>query len=137
LFQSPIEQAEINFENEGGETYICGNPPYLGPKWQSTEQKEDLGRIFDGRVKSWKSLDYVAGWFMKAADHTLHTPTVTAFVTINSICRGQQVPILWPTIFHNGNEITFAHTSFKWANLVIPLLLQNPKFLMRYDAEVV
>lgn len=117
LFMSPLDQAQIDFANEGGETYICGNPPYLGSKWQSTEQKEDLGRIFDGRVKSWKSLDYVAGWFMKAADYGLHTPTVSAFVSTNSICQGQQVPILWPTIASTGHEIAFAHTSFKWANL--------------------
>lgn len=117
LFDTPLEQAAIDFENEGGETYICGNPPYLGSTWQSTEQKEDMGRIFDGRVKSWKSLDYVAGWFMKAADYALHTPTVSAFVTTNSICQGQQVPILWPALFADGHEITFAHTSFKWANL--------------------
>ncbi|KIN66226.1 putative DNA methylase [Sulfitobacter noctilucicola] len=117
LFDTPLEQAAIDFENEGGETYICGNPPYLGSTWQSGEQKEDMGRIFDGRVKSWKSLDYVAGWFMKAADYALHTPTVSAFVTTNSICQGQQVPILWPALFRDGHEITFAHTSFKWANL--------------------
>lgn len=117
LFHSPLDQAQIDFENEGGETYICGNPPYLGSTWQSTEQKYDLHRIFEGRAKGWKSLDYVAGWFMKAADYGLHTPTVTAFVTTNSICQGQQVPILWPFIFRNGHEITFAHTSFKWANL--------------------
>lgn len=117
LFMSPLDQAQIDFANEGGETYICGNPPYLGSKWQSTEQKEDLGRIFDGRIKGWKSLDYVAGWFMKAADYGLHTPTVSAFVSTNSICQGQQVPILWPLIFKTGHEIAFAHTSFKWANL--------------------
>jgi len=117
LFMSPLDQAQIDFANEGGETYICGNPPYLGSTWQSTEQKEDLQRIFDGRTKSWKSLDYVAGWFMKAADYGLHTPTVSAFVSTNSICQGQQVPILWPLIFQTGHEIAFAHTSFKWANL--------------------
>jgi len=117
LFMSPLDQAQIDFANEGGETYICGNPPYLGSTWQSTEQKEDLQRIFDGRTKSWKSLDYVAGWFMKAADYGLHTPTVSAFVSTNSICQGQQVPILWPLIFKTGHEIAFAHTSFKWANL--------------------
>ena len=117
LFMSPLDQAQIDFTNEGGETYICGNPPYLGSTWQSTEQKEDLQRIFDGRTKSWKSLDYVAGWFMKAADYGLHTPTVSAFVSTNSICQGQQVPILWPLIFKTGHEIAFAHTSFKWANL--------------------
>ena len=110
-------QAQIDFENEGGETYICGNPPYLGSTWQSAEQKDDLKAIFDRRCKSWKSLDYVAGWFMKAADYGTHTHTVAAFVSTNSICQGQQVPILWPLIFGTGHEITFAHTSFKWANL--------------------
>lgn len=110
-------QAQIDFENEGGETYICGNPPYLGSTWQSAEQKDDLKAIFDHRCKSWKSLDYVAGWFMKAADYGTHTPTVAAFVSTNSICQGQQVPILWPLIFATGHEIAFAHTSFKWANL--------------------
>lgn len=118
LFESPLEQAQIDFENEGGETYICGNPPYLGSTWQSPEQKDDLRRIFEKRAKSWKSLDYVAGWFMKAADYGLqHTPTASAFVSTNSVCQGQQVPILWPLIFETGHEITFAHTSFKWANL--------------------
>lgn len=117
LFGTPLEQSEIEFENEGGETYICGNPPYLGSKWQSEEQKADLGAIFDKRVKSWKSLDYVAGWFIKAADYGTKTQTTTAFVSTNSICQGQQVPILWPSIFQTNNQIVFAHTSFKWANL--------------------
>lgn len=117
LFHSPIDQSEIDFENEGGETYICGNPPYLGSTWQSVEQKEDLKQIFEGRTKSWKSLDYVAGWFIKAADYGQRTPTMSAFVSTNSICQGQQVPILWPLIFNTGHEIAFAHTSFKWANL--------------------
>lgn len=117
LFETPLNQAQIDFENEGGETYICGNPPYLGSKWQSAEQKAELGEIFDGRVKNWKSLDYVAGWFMKAADYGKHTPASAAFVSTNSICQGQQVPILWPAIFDTGCKIEFAHTSFKWENL--------------------
>ena len=117
LFATPLDQAQIDFQNEGGETYICGNPPYLGSKWQSKEQKDDLERIFEGRTKSWKSLDYVAGWFMKAADYGLYTPTVSAFVSTNSICQGSQVPILWQLILNVGHEIAFAHASFKWANL--------------------
>jgi hypothetical protein len=117
LFETPLDPPEIDFENEGGETYICGNPPYLGSTWQSKEQKSDLEAIFAHRVKSWKSLDYVAGWFMKAADYGMHTPCTAAFVSTNSICQGQQVPILWPLIFATGQEIAFAHTSFKWANL--------------------
>lgn len=117
LFATPLDQAEIDFANEGGETYICGNPPYLGSTWQSAEQKADLKAIFDGKTKSWKSLDYVSGWFMKAADYGIHTEAAAAFVSTNSICQGQQVPILWPIIFETGHEIAFAHTSFKWANL--------------------
>ena len=118
LFETPIDQAEIDFENEGGETYICGNPPYLGSTWQSVEQKDDLKAIFDHRCKTWKSLDYVAGWFMKAADYCTKTnAAAAAFVATNSICQGQQVPILWPLIFATGNVIGFAHTSFKWSNL--------------------
>jgi hypothetical protein len=117
LFSVPNQEAEIDFENEGGETYICGNPPYLGSTWQSSEQKDDLKLIFDGRTKLWKSLDYVAGWFMKAADYGTQTISAAAFVSTNSICQGQQVPILWRLIFGTGHEIAFAHTSFKWANL--------------------
>lgn len=117
LFNTPLNQAQIDFENEGGETYICGNPPYLGSTWQDDEQKNDLKAIFDHRTKTWKSLDYVAGWFMKAADYGTKTNAVAAFVSTNSICQGQQVPILWPLIFKTEHEINFAHTSFKWANL--------------------
>ncbi len=61
LFHSPLDQAQIDFENEGGETYLCGNPPYRGSQWQTDEQKSDLKAIFDGRAKNWKSLDYVSG----------------------------------------------------------------------------
>jgi hypothetical protein len=117
LFSTPLDQAEIDFENEGGETYICGNPPYLGSTFQSEEQKSDLGEIFKGRINTWKSLDYVAGWFMKAADFGRFTNAASAFVSTNSICQGQQVSILWPLIFHTKHVITFAHTSFKWSNL--------------------
>jgi hypothetical protein len=117
LFSTPLDQAEIDFENAEGETFICGNPPYLGSTWQSKEQKSDLKQIFGNLTKKWKSLDYVAGWFMKAAEYGKHTNGASAFVSTNSICQGQQVPILWPLVFKTGHEITFAHTSFKWANL--------------------
>jgi hypothetical protein len=117
FFHKPQDQAQIDFANEGGETYICGNPPYRGTKRQSDEQKADLEALFDHRLANWRSLDYVAGWFLKAADYGSRTITVSAFVSTNSICQGQQVPILWPEIFQTGNKILFAHTSFKWANL--------------------
>ena len=121
MFHEPRDQTEIDFENEGGETYICGNPPYLGALRQSAEQDDDLEAVFNHptnkRTDKWKSLDYVSGWFMKAADYGKHTPTASAFVSTNSICQGQQVPILWPLIFETGHQISFAYTSFKWANL--------------------
>ena len=117
LLQTPLDQAQIDFENEGGETYICGNPPYKGAREQLPKQKDDLKHIFESRIKDWKSLDYVAGWFMKAADYGTQTKSVAAFVSTNSICQGQQVPILWPSLFETGQEIVFAHTSFKWTNL--------------------
>ncbi len=117
LFLTPLDQPEIDFDNKGGETYICGNPPYHGSTYQSKAQKADLERVFKGSVKRWRSLDYVAGWFMKAADYMNSTRAASAFVTTNSINQGQQVAILWPALFAKGQKIVFGHTSFKWANL--------------------
>ncbi len=117
LFGTPLDQAEIDFENEGGETYICGNPPYVGSTWQSKEQKADIKRIFEGQSKTYGSLDYVAGWFIKAVEFGAHAKSAAAFVATNSICQGQQVSTLWPLILRTGHEIAFAHTNFKWSNL--------------------
>ena len=117
LFMSPLEQAQIDFENEGGETYICGNPPYLGSVMQTIEQKEDLKNVFGRYTKDWKSLDYVAGWFLKSAEYSKFTTTRIALVSTNSICQGEQVPILWPILFAMKQSIFFAFSSFKWANL--------------------
>ena len=145
LFNTPLDQTEIDFDNEGGETYICGNPPYLGSTWQSKAQKDDLKQIFDGRTKNWKSLDYVAGWFIKGADYLSFTEGACAFVSTNTICQGTQVPILWPIIFETNVKIHFARTSFSWKNLaahnagvtvaVIGFSTQNPseKYLFETD----
>lgn len=117
LFHTPLEQSEIDFENEGGETYICGNPPYLGSTYQTAAQKDGLKTVFSNKTKKYKSLDYVAGWFMKAAEYAVNTKCCVSFVSTNSICQGSQVPVLWPLIFNMGHQIIFAHTSFKWSNL--------------------
>ncbi len=117
LFSSPLDQAQIDFENEGGETYVCGNPPYLGSKWQTDSQKSDLDLIFAFRLAGWKSLDYVSAWFLKAAEYGNKTEAASAFVATNSICQGAHVPLLWPLIAKLDHEIFFAHTSLKWANL--------------------
>ncbi|MBS7824451.1 class I SAM-dependent DNA methyltransferase [Wohlfahrtiimonas chitiniclastica] len=137
LFEIPLDQPEFNFENDGGETYICGNPPYIGSKWQTDEQKTHLGMVCNNIIKKWKSLDYVSGWFIKAANYCKKTPASVALVSTNSICQGTQVSILWPYIFSSGLKIIFAYTSFKWTNLathnagvtvsIIGLSAQNKK----------
>lgn len=114
LFAETLEEPTIDFENEGGETYICGNPPYLGSKNQSKEQKADLKHVLKGKVKRYASLDYVAGWFMRAAEYG---EADIALVTTNSLCQGQSVARLWPPIFNFGFNIHFAYQSFKWTNL--------------------
>jgi hypothetical protein len=118
LFCTPLDQAEIDFENEGGETYLCGNPPYKGSKWQTDEQKRDLANAWLKHPKLAKTTDYVTGWFAKFLDYVDSEPkAVGAFVATNSICQGQQAIDVWPAAFQRGCEIRFAHTSFKWANL--------------------
>lgn len=117
LFHTPLDQAQIDFENEGGETYICGNPPYKGTNWRTKEQTEELGRVLSRYTNDWKALDYVSGWFIRAVEYSRNTKTFVSFVATNSICQGLQVSILWPIIFQHDQEISFAYTSFKWANL--------------------
>ena len=117
LFSAPLDQAQIEFENEGGETYVCGNPPYKGGTEQTPEQKSDMGAVFAQWTQNWKSLDYVCGWLFKFAEYARSTKTSCAFVATNSVAQGEQVARLWPLIHQRGQEIIFAHTSFKWSNL--------------------
>lgn len=118
LFNTPLDQKEIDFENEGGETYICGNPPYKGSKWQSEDQKSDMTSAWTKHSKLAKTTDYVTGWFAKFLDYADYEPTsVGAFVATNSVCQGQQAIDIWPVAFQRECEIRFAHTSFKWTNL--------------------
>jgi hypothetical protein len=118
LFGTPLDQAQIDFENEGGETYICGNPPYKGSKWQADEQKADLANAWTKHPKLAKTTDFVTGWFARFFDYCDSVPeAVAAFVATNSVCQGQQAIDVWPVAFQRGFEIRFAHTSFKWSNL--------------------
>lgn len=117
LFSTPLDQAEIDFQNEGGETYICGNPPYSGLSSQEDEQKDDLQQLFQGVTAYWKSFDYVMGWFYKAHNFIKGQNARAAFVSTNSICQGQLVHMFWPLVLNDGSNIFFAHSSFKWQNL--------------------
>lgn len=117
LFSTTLDQAQIDFENEGGETYICGNPPYSGSRKQTKHQKDDLSQLCGKRIPKWKSLDYVAGWFLKGKDYIERQPATFAFVCTSSNCEGLQVPVLWKELLQNSIYITFAYRPFKWANL--------------------
>lgn len=105
-------------EASGGEweTYICGNPPYVGDKKQSQLQKADIQKLFGDVTSRWKSLDYISGFFFKGAEHVRLAKSVVSFVSTNSICQGQQIAVLWPAILQNI-EITSATVGFKWSNL--------------------
>lgn len=102
--------------NDESETYVVGNPPYLGSSNQDEEQKSDMDRIFSPITKTYKNLDYVAAWYLKAADYGTIVRSQAAFVATNSICQGEQVEMLWPLIYNRDTEISFAHQSFKWRN---------------------
>ncbi|KAA3514870.1 lactate dehydrogenase [Agrobacterium vitis] len=117
LFHTPLNQAQIDFENDGGETYICGNPPYVWTNDQTSEQKADIKELFSALTRSWKSLNYVSGWFLKLCDYSKYCPCDGAFVSINTVCQGQHAIFLWPIILKNECRIHFAHTDFKWQNL--------------------
>lgn len=97
------------------EVYIIGNPPYLGARLQDAEQKKDMDYVFHV-LKKYRDLDYINCWFYLGAKYIRDNNAKCAFVSTNSICQGQQVPLIWPHILDMGIEIDFAHQSFKWTN---------------------
>ncbi len=141
--------ARINWESvcprplnaDEGEVYIIGNPPYLGSRNQVKEQKEDMDFSIS-MIKSYRKLDYISIWIYKSADYIKGYNAKSAFVSTNSVCQGEQVGILWPSIFNLKIEIDFAYTNFKWTNnakknagvtvVIIGLRNRNnkPKFLI-------
>lgn len=96
-----------------GVDYVLGNPPFLGQAMQSKEQSNDVSSLFDGLSNAGK-LDYVAGWFKKAADYSKGTNIRCAFVSSNSICQGESVGSLWKVLSEAGCVINFAYTTFLW-----------------------
>lgn len=115
LFGAPLDQSKVDFINEGGETYICGNPPYKGARKQEPPEKADLNLVFAGHP-DFKDADYVLGWFLKASEYCKQTQSAFALVATSSICQGEQVQFVWPRIWQNGQELFFAYAPFKWAN---------------------
>ena len=117
LFNTPLDQVEIDFENEGGETYVCGNPPYTGSKKSEDREKEDLSHVFAGTLKKYKTLDIVTAWIWKSLDLLKHGSGGAAFVATKSICQGEQAAQFWLPFFRREGRIHFAHRPFQWANL--------------------
>lgn len=97
-------------------SYIIGNPPFVGAKYQSKLQRAQVRRIA-GLGKSGGTLDYVAAWFLKAARYGQGHKVPFAFVSTNSITQGEQVAQLWPALLdRTGMEIAFAHQTFAWGS---------------------
>ena len=95
-------------------SYIIGNPPFQGAKPQTAEKRAMLRQIL-AAGKSGGTLDYVAGWFIKAAEYIQNSKTQIGFVATNSITQGEQVAQLWPKLLdEHGLDITFAHQTFAW-----------------------
>ncbi|MBP3261511.1 DNA methyltransferase [Pseudobutyrivibrio sp.] len=95
-------------------SYIMGNPPFVGARIMSSEQKTDVLNTFG---KSWKNvgnLDYVCCWYKKACDYIMNTKVRVALVSTNSVSQGEQVANLWQPLFENGIHIDFAYRTFIW-----------------------
>jgi hypothetical protein len=96
--------------------YILGNPPFIGSKLMKQNQRNDIIKLF-GNFPGAGVLDYVTGWYIKAAKTIQETKTKVAFVSTNSIVQGEQTSILWGQILNKYNvKIHFAHRTFKWSN---------------------
>lgn len=97
------------------EVYVIGNPPFLGTLGRSDQQRADMQAVFSG-FKSLGGLDFVACWFWKGAQYIQNSRAELALVATNSLCQGEQVATLWPSIFELGLSIHFAYPTFTWAN---------------------
>ena len=110
-WESVVPKAELN--------YIMGNPPFVGYSLQSEEQKKDILSIYvDEKGKPYKTagkIDYVAGWYFKAAQMMQDTIIRTALVSTNSITQGEQVAGVWKPLYDRfGVHIDFAYRTFRW-----------------------
>ncbi|MXW79171.1 MAG: class I SAM-dependent DNA methyltransferase [Gemmatimonadetes bacterium] len=97
-------------------SYLLGNPPFVGAKFQSPEQREQVRRIA-ALGKSGGTLDYVTAWFIKAGEYVQQSAAPLGFVATNSITQGEQVAQLWPILFDRCKlDIAFAHRTFAWGS---------------------
>lgn len=94
--------------------YIMGNPPFIGARLMSEDQKDDVLTIFGSKWKNVGNLDYVSCWYKKAVDLMKGTNVRAALVSTNSVSQGESVATLWKPLFAEGVHIDFAHRTFRW-----------------------
>ena len=96
-------------------SFIMGNPPFVGAKFMDTNQRQDIAVVFTG-IKNYGLLDFVAAWYVKAAEYLENGSDVEcAFVSTSSITQGEQVGVLWSYLLKKFH-INFAHRTFSWSN---------------------
>lgn len=96
-------------------SYILGNPPFVGKKYQTSNQKNDMKTIFGIATKGVGNLDYVTAWYRKSIEYMQRTNIVAAYVSTNSIVQGEQIPLFWKTLYEQFPiTIVFARQTFKW-----------------------
>jgi hypothetical protein len=96
--------------------YILGNPPFIGSKIMKQNQRDEISALFNN-IDGSGVLDYVSGWYIKAARVIQNTDTKVAFVSTNSIVQGEQTAVIWGALINLYNiHIHFAHQTFKWSN---------------------
>jgi hypothetical protein len=93
--------------------YIMGNPPFVGARLMSTDQKNDVISVW-GNIKNIGNVDYVSCWYKKAANLMKNSNVKTALVSTNSITQGEQVAIMWKPLMEMGVKINFAYRTFRW-----------------------
>ena len=97
-------------------SFVFGNPPFVGAKYQTGEQRAQVRRIA-ALGKGGGTLDYVAAWFIRAGEYVNGSKARIGFVATNSITQGEQVAQLWPVLFERCRlEIAFAHRTFAWGS---------------------
>ena len=140
-----IDWNEVCPHTKDEEVFVFGNPPYLGTRKQTVENKKDMYIAFAKYDSDYKKLDYIACWFIKGAEFMNNSNVLCAFVSTNSITQGEQVSLLWPLLYKMGIKISFAYLSFKWSNnakynagvtcVIIGLTKQDGKRKLFNDAE--
>ncbi len=106
-FATELDGSKIQYD------YIMGNPPFVGARLMSSDQKNDVISVW-GNIKNIGNVDYVSCWYKKATDLMKNSNIKTALVSTNSITQGEQVAIMWKPLMEMGVKIDFAYRTFRW-----------------------